>query len=95
LHEVCAAGPCICNLACDRQPLLADALEDAVYIDAGILAHGGEPGEHAMRMWQPPASLLHPSCRSTNGGFPPGCARKRASVSSDRRAQAESGVVTG
>jgi hypothetical protein len=50
LHEVCAAGPCICNLACDRQPLLADALEDAVYIDAGILAHGGEPGEHAMRM---------------------------------------------
>ena len=49
-HEACAAGPCICNLACDRQPLLADAMEDAVYIGAGILAHCREPGEHVLRM---------------------------------------------
>jgi hypothetical protein len=83
-REACAAGPCIYNLACDRHPLLADALEDAVYIDAGILAHCREPGEHVMRMWPPPASLLHPSGRLTNGNFAPGCARKRASVSSDR-----------
>jgi hypothetical protein len=50
LHEACAAGPCIRNRAFDRHPLLADALEDAVYIDAGILAHCREPGEHVMRM---------------------------------------------
>jgi hypothetical protein len=49
LHDACAAGPCIYNLAFDR-PLLADALEDAVYIDAGILAHCRKPREHVMRM---------------------------------------------
>jgi hypothetical protein len=38
------------NHAFDRHPLLADALEDAVYIDAGILAHCRKLGEHVMRM---------------------------------------------
>jgi hypothetical protein len=47
---MCAAGQCIFNLALDRHPLLADALEDAVYIDAGILAHCRELGEHVLRM---------------------------------------------
>jgi hypothetical protein len=50
LHDACAAGQCINSLAFDRRPRLADALEDAVYIDAGILVHCREPGEHVMRM---------------------------------------------
>jgi hypothetical protein len=50
LHDACAAGQCINNLTFDRRRLLADALEDAVYIDAGILVHCREPGEHVMRM---------------------------------------------
>jgi hypothetical protein len=50
LHVACAAGPCIHILAFDRRPLLADALEEAMCIDAVILAHRREPGEHVMRM---------------------------------------------
>jgi hypothetical protein len=58
LHEACAAGPCIYNLAFDRHPLLADAVDDAVYIDAGILAHCREPGEQVMMMWPPPPAII-------------------------------------
>jgi hypothetical protein len=50
LHEARGAGPCIYILACDRHPLQADALEEAMYIAAGILAHCREPDEHVMRM---------------------------------------------
>jgi hypothetical protein len=50
LHVACAAGPCIYNLAFDRHPLLADALDNAVYIDAGIPAHYPKLGEHELRM---------------------------------------------
>ena len=50
-YEACAAGPCIYNLAFDRRPLLADSLEHAVCIDAGILAHCREPGEHVRGCW--------------------------------------------
>jgi hypothetical protein len=52
LHEACAAGPCIYNLAFGRHPLLADALEDAVYINAGILVHCRESGEHVRGCWK-------------------------------------------
>jgi hypothetical protein len=50
LHEACAAGLSIYNRAFDRPRLRADAREDAVYIDAGILAHCRKPREHVMRM---------------------------------------------
>jgi hypothetical protein len=49
---MCAAGQCIFNLAFGRHPLLADALEDAVYINAGILVHCRESGEHVRGCWK-------------------------------------------
>jgi hypothetical protein len=58
LHEVCAAGQCINSLAFDRRPRLADALEDAVYIEAGTLAHCCEPGEHMLRLLPPAAASV-------------------------------------
>jgi hypothetical protein len=73
-HEACAAGPCIYNLAFDRHPLLADTLEEAMCIDAGILAHCCEPGEHVLRVLPPAAASVSQwatvesgrRCRRTN-----------------------------
>ena len=61
LHQACAAGQCIYYLAFDRSALLADALEDAVYIGAGILAHCG-----SNTLWRP--SML-PSVRGLARSF--------------------------
>jgi hypothetical protein len=58
LHDACAAGPCISILAFDRHALLADAVEDAVTIDAGILPHCRESGEHVMRVLPPAAASV-------------------------------------
>jgi hypothetical protein len=75
-HEACAAGPCIYILAFDRRPRLANALEEAMCIDAGILAHCREPGEHMLRLLPPAAASVSQwttvesrrRCRRTGAG---------------------------
>jgi hypothetical protein len=58
LHDACAAGLSIYNRAFNRHPLLANAVEDAVCIDAGILARYREPGENVLTLLPPAAAKI-------------------------------------